>query len=441
MDETTTTRRPLGDNRATAHRGVIVKGTMIDGKYRIDAPLGKGGMGQVFSARDTALARDVAIKILQPDLASNPVVVARFQKEARTAAALRSENAVRIYDVAKLPSGTPYIVMEKLVGEDLASYVTRKGALDPIEAVGLIIMACAATEEAHSLGVVHRDLKPGNLFLTHDRHGKPVLKVLDFGLARSVDPDSPVGYEHTVTRAHDVLGSPQFMSPEQVRAPSKVDRRADVYSLGVTLHFLVTGKLPYRSGPTISILAQVLAGPPAPVRTLRPQIPQAIADVIERATKRERDDRYPTAAQLATALAEAREQAELATKPRRATIPPPPDPEATHEINPEETQEADEPSEHGTAIILRSPTTMRMMPIAITTPRPPRPPISSTPPAHVSTWPPPSPSSSPGGLALAAAAMPEPSALSTDKRLLALAAVGTVAFASALVALLQALAH
>jgi serine/threonine-protein kinase len=213
-------------------------GALIDGKYRVDSVLGSGGMGVVFLARHEQLRERVAIKVLKPDRGGRPQLVERLFREARAAASLRSQHVVRVLDVGTIkPDAQPFIVMEYLQGEDLAACLVRRGPLPIRDAVDYLLEACEAVAEAHALGIVHRDLKPANLFLERRASGAVSVKVLDFGVARflaqhleAAEPDA------ALTSTHSFVGSPAYVSPEQLTSPELVDTRADVWALGVILY-------------------------------------------------------------------------------------------------------------------------------------------------------------------------------------------------------------
>src|SRR5688572_15389800 len=186
-------------------------GEVIDNKYRIEALLGEGGMGRVLSATHLVLGSQVAIKLLKKDALSHPEVPMRFMREARNASRLRNEHVVRVTDVGQLASGEPYMVMEMLHGYDLATRLT-KGPLEPPRAVEYIVQACEGLAEAHAVGMIHRDVKPANLFVTTRPNGAPLVKVLDFGIATAAIGD----VDHRLTTTQSVIGSPSYMSPEQL---------------------------------------------------------------------------------------------------------------------------------------------------------------------------------------------------------------------------------
>ncbi len=272
----------------------LTPGTIVLGKYRVDCSLGAGGMGLVVAATHVELQDRVAIKLLLPEFANNPELVARFVREARAAASLRSEHVVRVFDVGHLDSGTPYMVMELLEGTDLAT--GPQGEHLPLEdAVDYVIQTCDAMSVAHAHGMVHRDLKPANLFLANDEHGVPIIKVLDFGISK-LKQASPI--DGTLTADRSVMGSPQYMSPEQVRSARDVDARADIWSLGTILYELIAGR-PAFTGETVgSIFVAVASETPTSLGRLRTGVPPGLEAIVFRCLRKNPADRYQTAQEL-----------------------------------------------------------------------------------------------------------------------------------------------
>jgi serine/threonine-protein kinase len=280
--------------------GVPKEGELIAGKYRIERVLGVGGMGVVVAAIHVDLDERVAVKFLVPQApGAQSDAVARFVREAKAAIKIRSEHVVRVLDSGKLETGMPYIVMEYLDGRDLHAVLEEDGPL-PIElAVDYLLQACDAVAGAHALGIIHRDLKPGNLFLTRRGDGTPLVKVLDFGISKILS-DNPASSGLTSTTA--IMGTPAFMPPEQLRSTRHVDARADIWSLGTILYAFLTGEPPYSGESTADIAAKIIRDPPAPLRTIRPEVPSALEAAVLRCLEKEPDGRYPGVAELAEAL-------------------------------------------------------------------------------------------------------------------------------------------
>jgi serine/threonine protein kinase len=279
----------------------IRKGDLIAGKYRIDGVLGTGSTGVVLAAYHLKLHERVAIKLLLPEALANPEAVQRFEREARAAVKIKSEHVVRIIDVGALDEGAPYIVMEHLQGEDLAERLTRTGPLPFEEAVDFMMQACEAIAEAHGLGIIHRDLKPANLFCVHGNDGQTTIKVLDFGISKVLDG----GALHTVgeaTKTSIVVGSPFYMSPEQMQAPRTVDVRTDIWAIGVILHELLTGAVPFGGETLPQIAVHVAKNPPPSLRLSRSDVPPVLEGVILRCLEKNAKKRYNTVAELAAAL-------------------------------------------------------------------------------------------------------------------------------------------
>lgn len=278
--------------------GLPRPGEVVCGKYRIDSVLGTGGMGVVMGALDTSLGRPVAIKFLSPQKSSREGAVARFLREARAAAAIQSEHVVRVFEVGTLPSGAPFIVMEHLRGADLAHVLCRRGALPIDEACDLVLQACEALGEAHAQGVVHRDLKPQNLFLTQRPDGSPCLKVLDFGISKTADDGSP-----SLTSTDMVMGTPRYMSPEQVRSLKDVDARADIWALGSILFELVTTSPVYQAPSASALCASIAMDPPTPLRARLPGAPAELEAAILRCLHKDPAGRFQDVAAFAGGLA------------------------------------------------------------------------------------------------------------------------------------------
>lgn len=276
-------------------------GAMIGQKYRVDGLLGWGGMGVVLRATHLELDAPVAIKVVREELAQREEVVSRLLFEARAAAKLRGRHIVRVSDVARLESGAPYIVMELLEGADLATILQDRGALPVYEAVDYVIQACEGLAEAHALGIVHRDLKPENLFIAATPEGG-ILKILDFGISKAVEGSLSCTPRATLTSAGNAVGSPYYMSPEQMRASRSVDARADIWSLGAILFELLTGRCPFDGDSIPSVCAKVLGDEPTPLRKLASDVPAELALIVDLCLRKDAAERFQSVDELATAL-------------------------------------------------------------------------------------------------------------------------------------------
>jgi hypothetical protein len=273
-------------------------GDVVAGKYQIESVIGTGGMGVVLGAQDTSLGRRVAIKFLAPNKARNEGAAARFVREARAAASIQSEHVVRVFEVGTLPTGASYIVMEHLAGGDLSQILASRGPLPIEEAVDYLLEACEAIGEAHNRGIVHRDLKPQNLFVTRTPDGSSCVKVLDFGISKAVDEEAP-----NLTATDTVMGTPLYMSPEQVRSLKSVDLRSDIWALGAILFELVTGAPIYEAATATALCAMIAMDPPTPLRAKRPNAPPELEGVILRCLHKDPNGRFADVAALAEALA------------------------------------------------------------------------------------------------------------------------------------------
>lgn len=288
---------------------VAKPGDVIAGKFRVERMLGAGGMGVVVEARDIELDDRVAIKLLLPAALERPDIVARFRREARAAVKIKSEHIARVIDVGSLDDGSPFIVMEYLEGYDLSKPIRKNGRLSIPVAVDYVLQACEALAEAHVLGIVHRDIKPPNLFLTLRADGSPCIKVLDFGISKVIGGlDTPDGVdvpEATLTQTSVVLGSPRYMAPEQISKPKSVDARADIWGIGTTFYRLVTGVAPYEGSTLPEIFAAILMTPggPPPIHQRVPDAPVELDAVIRRCVRINPAERWANIGDLATALA------------------------------------------------------------------------------------------------------------------------------------------
>src|SRR5450432_4293 len=277
------------------------EGDVLAEKYRIEAVLGQGGMGIVLRATHIELGCLVAIKVMRPELAHSEDAVMRLLIEARAAASIRSEHVARVLDVGRLESGAPFLVLEHLEGRDLAQILAKSGRLASQVAVDFLLQACQALSEAHSAGIVHRDLKPENLFLTSRADGTPVVKVLDFGISKRLSHD---GREAPRTNPSELLGSPLYMAPEQMKGSTGIDARVDIWSLGVVLYELCTGQSPFFGETLPSICARVIGIEPTSPRLLVPELDAGLEAVILRCLNKDPALRPADIAELAAELAQ-----------------------------------------------------------------------------------------------------------------------------------------
>jgi eukaryotic-like serine/threonine-protein kinase len=275
-------------------------GDVLAGKYRVEGTVGKGGMGVVLSAQHLQLGQKVAIKLLLAHPSEREPASTRFLREARAAAGLHSDHVVRIYDLGTLENGVPFMVMELLRGSDLGTLIDTRGPLPINLALEYVLQACDAIAEAHALGIIHRDLKPSNLFLTRRSDGEPLIKVLDFGISKALGPDAQLEGDLTATRT--VLGSPFYMSPEQVRDSKSVDSRSDVWALGVILQELLTGEPAFCADTFPGICAAIVADPPESIRLHRPDVPEEVEAVVRRCLEKNPRDRFQSVPELMRAL-------------------------------------------------------------------------------------------------------------------------------------------
>ncbi|MEP7119611.1 MAG: protein kinase [Byssovorax sp.] len=281
-------------------RSPLAPGTLIGGKYRVERALGRGGMGVVVLAYDETLGRRVAIKLLR---AAGRGDEARFLREARAVARLTSEHVARILEVGALDDGAPFLVMEYASGSDLGRVLHDRGRLPAAIAVDYLLQAGEVLAEAHALGIIHRDLKPSNLFLAARVDGSPLIKVLDFGIAKSMPGVAGNAEETSLTATSATIGSPLYMSPEQLHSARDVDARTDLWSLGAVLHELLTGRPPFEAESAAAVGAKIAAAAPTPLAEGCPDAPGGLAAVVLRCLEKDPDRRFQDLAELAEALA------------------------------------------------------------------------------------------------------------------------------------------
>jgi eukaryotic-like serine/threonine-protein kinase len=291
------------------------EGEMVAGKYRITRVLGEGGMGVVALACHEALALDVAIKFLTET--RSEAARTRFAREGRAAAKLRGVHTAKVFDVGTLPDGTPYLVMEYLRGSDLENVLKSRGPLPLDELMEYMLQVCEGLQEAHTAGIVHRDIKPANLFLCHEPDGRPLIKILDFGISKATFGTQDM----SLTSTQAVLGSPLYMSPEQLRATHSADHRSDIWSLGVVMYELLTGKVPFNGSAITELTIKIVQEPPPSILTLRRDLPAPVASIILRCLAKDPSERFASAFDLAVALEPFARQTAKRTHSARALRP------------------------------------------------------------------------------------------------------------------------
>jgi len=274
-------------------------GDVIGGKYRIVRLIGDGGMGTVYEAHHEFLETSVALKFLHTELAQRAGLGSRFLQEARVSARIRSPHVTHVTDVDQTADGSPYLVMELLHGEPLQQAMDRRGKLPPEQAVDFALQILSGLESAHAIGVVHRDLKPDNVFIV-PATGGPLLKLIDFGIAKL---RASTEFQKGLTRAGVIMGTPEYMAPEQLFAAENVDHRADLYSLGVILFEMLSGRRPADGEDVEAIVASVVSGNVRHLASLEPGLAPGLIAIVERALKPDRDSRFGSALEMRLALA------------------------------------------------------------------------------------------------------------------------------------------
>jgi len=273
---------------------------VIANRYRILALIGEGGMGAVYVAEHLLIGRKVAVKRLHPELAGDEKAVARFQREARAAGSTGHEHVVEVLDLGYGDDGAPYLVMEYLRGRSLAQVIQAEGRLAAARASKIVGQVLAALSAVHGCGVVHRDLKPDNILLTRRGADPEFVKVVDFGISKIRQEDGDP--KHNLTRTGVMLGTPFYMSPEQARGLKDLDHRVDLYGVGVILYEALAGRLPFDGDNYHQLLQAILTGKHAPIQELRPDLDPVLAEVVERAIHRDRDERFSHADEFLAAL-------------------------------------------------------------------------------------------------------------------------------------------
>jgi len=295
-------------------------GQTVGGRYKIKGVLGEGGMGTVYDAEHLGLSRQVAIKVLSSTQAKKRVAVKRFQQEARAAGAIGHPNICEVYDLGLLDDGSPYLVMEKLVGQTLAERIAKEGGLPFEDVVEVAVQVLSGLVAAHEKGIIHRDIKPENIFLARRLGCPPIIKLLDFGVSKMMAEFQTGDDALDLTRTGMVMGTPYYMSPEQARGERNLDGRVDVYATGVVMYEAIAGKRPFLAPNYNALLLAIINTNPKPLRELRPKTPPELEAIIATAMARNRNDRYASAKDLLRQL----------TPPAEASagrLPAPPTPE------------------------------------------------------------------------------------------------------------------
>jgi eukaryotic-like serine/threonine-protein kinase len=289
-------------------------GTVLAGKYLLQQVIGEGGVGIVVLAKHLELDERVAIKFLRPEAMQDAAVVARFAHEAKASVTIKSEHVVRIFDVGVLPDGAPYIVMEHLEGKDLATAMEMQGCFAIRDVAEYGLQLCDALAAAHARGIVHRDIKPENIFLTSSVTTLEMtnVKVLDFGISKSALTGSIFGGAMPLVKTQNLMGTPLYMSPEQVRTTGHVDARSDIWALGMVLYEMLASRTAFDASSITELCAAILESPAAPLSMHRPDVPREMADVIHRCLEKDPLRRFQNVGELAIAL--------LPFAPKRARI-------------------------------------------------------------------------------------------------------------------------
>jgi serine/threonine-protein kinase len=280
----------------TAQSGSVpTEGTILGGKYCVEGLIGGGGMGIVVAARSLEDGRPVAIKCLAREAIDNTELVERFSREAEAFSRIKSKHVVRILDVGTTDGGGPFLVLEYLEGMDAERHLAKQGPLPLGEVARYVTEVCEALGDAHAANIVHRDIKPSNLFLARQPDGRTIVKILDFGISKLTD--------EPLTQTRSVLGTAIYMSPEQLQSSGRVDHRTDIWALGVVLYELLTGRAPFRGADIQAIADSVMTNHPNPIRSVRPDLPPQIEDVIGKCLRTDPSERYASVEALAADLA------------------------------------------------------------------------------------------------------------------------------------------
>jgi serine/threonine protein kinase len=299
--------------------GQINPGLIVAGRYRLLRKLGQGGMGTVWSARNELIDREVAIKMMRPEAAANPVSLQRFFTEAKASGRLRHPNITEIFDLGQAEDGSPFLVLELLTGEALDSVLRRVPTLAPVQTLLLGRAVASGLNVAHAKGIIHRDLKPANVFLHRDPITLDVIpKILDFGISKVTGPEA---VDHHATHTGTVVGSPTYMSPEQARGVSDIDARADIWSLAVLMYKCLTGRAPFNAANYNALMVAIMTEPHPPIQKFAPGVPKSVSDIVDECLRKDRNERI----QSAKAFVERIDRALLGLNAERAKLELPSD--------------------------------------------------------------------------------------------------------------------
>ena len=299
LRSSTSSDQPMsGESPASGHPSI---GSLINGKYLIEEIIGEGGVGVVVAAQNVELSERVALKFLKPEMLERTEIVGRFMHEAKAACSIKSEHSATVYDVGRTPAGVPFLVMEFLEGKDLATIIEEGRQLDVREVAEYGMQVCDALAAAHAKGVVHRDIKPENLFLT-TRNGMRSLKVLDFGISKTALTGSVLSSVLPLVKTQALMGTPFYMSPEQVRTPDRIDSRTDIWSLGIVMFEALAGRLPLHAESITELCAEILESPLDSLTQYRQDLPEGFVDVVEKCLEKDVKRRFQNVAEIALAL-------------------------------------------------------------------------------------------------------------------------------------------
>jgi eukaryotic-like serine/threonine-protein kinase len=278
---------------------VLKEGDIIHSRYRLLRLIGTGTSGAVWAARNELIDRDVALKILEPEVMSDKVLLTRFFNEAKAIGRVKHPSIVGIFDLGQAEDGSPFLVLELLDGEPLSTKIQREGPVEPETLFDVVSGVARALDLAHAQGIVHRDLKPANIFMHRTGTGALIGKILDFGISKVLTDGTTSNF--TLTKTGTVVGSPAYMSPEQAAGRDDIDGRADVWSMGVVLYESLTGVLPHEAANYNALMVRILTSDAEPIARRRPDLPKRVQDIVDVCLQRDRDKR-PTAGQLSSQL-------------------------------------------------------------------------------------------------------------------------------------------